>query len=189
MQNRKLMYFCSGELTNDSRNKLKLQNIMISKKMIEDINAQINAEMWAAQLYLAMSIDAWRMGCRGMSHWLRKQHEEELQHAYKFIDYLKTRNAEAALADITRVPKTWKCPNEMFEQALEHERKITERIDALCRTAMSEGDYATFQFLQYFVDEQVEEEASAMEIVDTLKCLKDDMAALYAYDTSLLARA
>lgn len=188
MQNRNLMYFCSGELTNGSRNKLKLQNIMISKKMIEDINAQINAEMWAAQLYLAMSLDAWQMGCRGMSHWLRKQHEEEMQHAYKFIDYLESRNARAALEDITDVPRTWKCPKEMFEQALEHERKITQRIYALCNTAQNEGDYATFHFLQYFVGEQVEEEASAMEIVDTLKCLKDDIAALYAYDASLLDR-
>lgn len=161
---------------------------MISKKMIEGINAQINAEMWAAQLYLAMSIDAWRMGCRGMSHWLRKQHEEELQHAYKFIDYVVDRNAGAALGDITDVPKTWKTPKEMFEQVLEHERKITERIDTLCNIAMNDGDYATFHFLQYFVGEQVEEEASAMEIVDTLKCLSDDIAALYAYDTSLLAR-
>ena len=156
--------------------------------MIEDINAQINAEMWAAQLYLAMSIDAWRMGCRGMSHWLRKQHEEELQHAYKFIDYLESRNAGAALADITGVPKTWKCPKDMFEQALDHERKITGLIDDLCHTATSDGDYATFHFLQFFVGEQVEEEASAMEIVDTLRCLNDDIAALYAYDTSLLAR-
>ena len=161
---------------------------MINKKMIDDINAQINAEMWAAQLYLAMSIDAGRMGCRGMSHWLRKQHEEELQHAYKFIDYLESRNVRAALADITDVPKTWKCPKDMFRQVLDHECKITERIDDLCRTAMSDGDYATFHFLQYFVGEQVEEEASAMEIVDTLKCLDDDIAALYAYDTSLLAR-
>lgn len=161
---------------------------MINKKMIDDINAQINAEMWAAQLYLAMSIDAWRMGCRGMSHWLRKQHEEELQHAYKFIDYLESRNAGASLADIVDVPKTWKCPKDMFEQALEHERKITKNIDNLCHTAMSDGDYATFHFLQYFVGEQVEEEASTIEIVDTLKCLNDDIAALYAYDTSLLER-
>ena len=182
-----LPYLCTVELTNGSYNPLK-QNIMISKKMIDDINAQINAEMWAAQLYLAMSIDAWRMGCRGMNHWLRKQHEEELQHAYKFIDYLESRHVEAELADITDVPKKWKSPKEMFEQALEHERKITQRIDALCREAMSEGDYATFHFLQYFVGEQVEEEASATEIVDTLKCFGDDIAALYAYDTSLLAR-
>lgn len=161
---------------------------MISKKMIEDINAQIHAEMWAAQLYLAMSVDALRMGYRGMSHWLRKQHEEELQHAHKFIDYLESRNVWCDLADITDVPKTWKCPKDMFEQALEHERKITKRIDALCSTAMTEGDYATFHFLQYFVGEQVEEEASTKEIVDMLKCLNDDIAALYAYDTSLLAR-
>ena len=161
---------------------------MITKKMIEDINAQINAEMWAAQLYLAMSIDAWRMGCRGMSHWLRKQHEEELQHAYRFIEYLANRNARAALEDVTGVTKTWKCPQEMFEHALEHERKISQRIYALCNTALNDGDYATFHFLQYFVGEQVEEEASAMEIVDTLKCLGDDVAALYAYDNSLLDR-
>lgn len=165
-----------------------MNSIMISKKMIDDINAQINAEMWAAHLYLAMSNDAWRMGCRGMSHWLRKQHEEEMQHAYKFIDYLESRNVEALLADITDVPTRWKHPKSMFEQVLEHERKITQRIDALCHTAMTEGDYATFNFLQYFVAEQVEEEASAMEIVDTLKCMDDDIAALYAYDTSLLAR-
>lgn len=161
---------------------------MISKKMIENICAQVNAEMWAAQLYLAMSIDAWRMGCRGMSHWLRIQHEEELQHAYKFIDYLESRNVECALADITDVPKTWKCPKDMFEQVLEYERNITSRIDALCSAALSESDYATFHFLQYFVGEQVEEESSAMEIVDTLKYLNADIAALYAYDTSLLAR-
>lgn len=161
---------------------------MISKKMIKDINAQIGAEMWAAQLYLAMSIDVWRMGCRGMSHWLRKQHEEEIQHAFRFIDYLESRNECVELSDITGVPTTWKSPVEMFEQALEHEQMITGRIDDLCRTALDETDFATFQFLQYFVSEQVEEECSVREIADTMKCLGDDIGAVYAYDNSLLAR-
>lgn len=182
-----LTYLCSGDKKKEFLT-LKNLSIMIAKKIIEDINAQIHAEMWAAQLYLAMSIDARRMGARGMSHWLRKQHEEELQHAYKFIDYLESRNATAELADISGVPATWKCPLEMFEQALEHEQMITRRIEVICRTSLNEGDFATFQFLQYFLGEQVEEESWAMEMVDMLKCLGNDTAALYAFDNTLLDR-
>lgn len=161
---------------------------MISKKMIEDLNAQMNAEVFAAQLYLSMSLDAWRMGCRGMSHWLQKQYKEEIQHAFKFISYLKDVNATVELDDIVGVRKRWECPKEMFEQALDHERKITRWIHNLCSAALKEEDYATFNFLQYFVEEQVEEESSVMEIYETLKCMENDLAALYAYDNQLLSR-
>lgn len=188
-----LPYLCIAELSLGIYMKKKCllkktYKIMISEKMIENINAQVNAEMWAAHLYLSMSMNAWRMGCRGMGHWLRKQYEEEMQHAFKFIDYMQDRNAKVTLHDIKEVPTSWECPKCMFEQALEHERKISGCINKLCQQALNEEDYATFHFLQYFVGEQVEEEASVLEIVDTLKCFGDDIGAIYAYDNSLLCR-
>jgi len=161
---------------------------MISIKMQEAINAQINAEMWSAFLYLGMSMDAADHGIKGVSHWFRKQYEEEMGHAYKFIGYLQSQMARVELKPIAEFPTVWGTPLAMFEKAVEHEKKVTAMIHNLCDIAAAEKDYATANFLQWYVNEQVEEEESAQEKVDALKLIGDDKAAFFMFDQGLAAR-
>ncbi len=161
---------------------------MISQKMQEALNTQVNAEMWSAYLYLAMSMDATDKGIKGVAHWFRKQYEEEMEHAFKIVEYLGSQLAKVELKAIEAVPTTWECPLEMYVQALAHEKKITSNINNLCGQAIEEKDYATQNFLQWFVNEQVEEEASVQEIIDTLHFIGDDQAALFMFDNSLKGR-
>ena len=161
---------------------------MISNRMHEAINAQINAEMWSAYLYLAMSLDAAEKGLRGVSNGFRKQYDEEMEHAFKFVGYLGSQLAKVELKPIDAVPATWCCAKKMFEETLTHEKKVTAMIHALCDIAAEEKDYATANFLQWYVAEQVEEEASAQEILDALECVGEDKAAFYMFDKELAAR-
>lgn len=161
---------------------------MISKKMQEAINAQINAEMWSAYLYLAMSMDATDKGIKGVAHWFRKQYNEEMEHAFKFVAYLESQMARVELKPIEKFQTSWKNVAEMYDQTLEHEKKVTALIHNLCDLAAKEKDYATSNLLQWYVNEQVEEEASAQEIIDTLKCIGTDKAAFYMFDKELAAR-
>lgn len=161
---------------------------MISKKMQEAINAQINAEMWSAYLYLAMSVDAADQGLRGVSHWFRKQYNEEMEHAFKFMHYLEEQKARVELQPIAVFPTQWENPLKMFEETLKHEKKVTSLIHNLYELAVDEKDHATSIFLQWYVSEQVEEEASVQDIIDALKCVGDDKAAFYMFDKELAAR-
>lgn len=161
---------------------------MISKKMQEAINAQINAEMWSAYLYLAMSMDATDKGIKGVAHWFRKQYEEEMEHAFKFVAYLEAQMARVELKPIEKFQTSWKNVAEMFDQTLEHEKKVTSLIHNLCDLAAKEKDYATSNLLQWYVNEQVEEESSAQEIIDNLKCIGTDKAAFYMFDKGMSKR-
>ncbi len=158
---------------------------MITEKMQEAINAQINAEMWSAYLYLAMSVDAANYGMKGMAHWFRKQNAEEMEHAYRFMAYLESQFAEVELRPIAEFPTRWGSPMSMFESALRHEKKVTGMINNLYSLATSENDYATSVFLQWYVTEQVEEEESVQTIIDRLKQVEDNPAALFNYDNEL----
>lgn len=161
---------------------------MISKKMQDALNAQINAEMWSAYLYLAMSLDAADKGLAGAAHWFRKQYDEEMEHAFKFIGYMGSQMAKVELKPIAEVPASWNGVTEMYAQTLEHEKKVTAMIHSLCCLASDEKDFATAGFLQWFVNEQVEEEATATGILDALKFIGDDKAAIYAFNKELGAR-
>lgn len=159
---------------------------MISNKMQEAINAQINAEMWSAYLYLSMSMEAADNDMKGIAHWFRKQFNEEMEHAMKFVDYLHSQMARVELKAIDAVPTKWDgCPVKMFEQTLEHEKKVTSLIHNLYEMAVKEKDYATSIMLQWFVNEQVEEEANAQEILNTLKCIGKEKTAFFLYDKEL----
>lgn len=161
---------------------------MISKKMQEAINAQINAEMWSAYLYLAMSMDANDKGMKGVSHWYRKQYEEEMEHAFRFVHYLEEQLARVELKPIEKFKTSWKNMAEMFDETLAHEKVVTGLIHKLCDLAAKEKDYATANMLQWFVNEQVEEEANAAELIETAKCIGNDKAAFYMFDKELAAR-
>lgn len=142
---------------------------MISDKLQKAINEQIVAEMWSANLYLAMSFYLDRKGYCGMAHWMKKQWEEENEHACKMADYVISRGGIAKIDKIDVVPNDFGTPLELFEQVYKHECRVSEMIDKLVDVAASEKDKATQDFLWGFVREQVEEEATASGIVDMIK--------------------
>jgi len=142
---------------------------MISKKMAKEINAQINREFFSAFLYLAMANDALDKGFNGTYKWMTLQFKEEQEHALKFSKYLQDQGVKVELDAMEAPKKAWKSILEMFEDALEHEKKVTAWIYDLNTLAIAEKDYATQCMLKWFIDEQVEEEATANELIDIVK--------------------
>lgn len=161
---------------------------MISKKMQEALNAQINAEMWSAYLYLSMSMDAADKGLGGSAHWFVKQFSEEQEHAEKLAKYLQSQNAKVVLAPIAAVKTQWGSVKEMFADTLEHEQKVTAMIHDLCKLAQEESDFATANMLQWFVNEQVEEEDIARGILEAFEMVEGEKVGTYLLDQKLGAR-
>lgn len=161
---------------------------MISKKMEEAINKQINEEMYSAYLYLSMAAFFAELNLMGFHHWLFVQYHEELEHAEKFYKYLIERGGKVNLMAIKEPDKTWKSPKEAFEAVLKHEQHITGKINELVDLAEAEKDRATFAMLQWFVNEQVEEEAHAQEIVAKLEMIGDHKQGLLMLDRELAQR-
>ncbi len=142
---------------------------MISEKLQEALNGQIAAELWSANLYLSMAFYLEKEGFNGFANWMKKQSQEETEHAYSMADYVIKRGGTARVGAIEAVPQSWNCPLEVFEQVYDHECKVSKMIDSLLDAAIAEGDKATQDFLWTFVREQVEEEATASGIVDRIK--------------------
>ncbi|KKB59567.1 ferritin [Parabacteroides gordonii] len=141
----------------------------LSRKLSDALNEQILAEMWSSNLYLSMSIHFSQLGMDGFAHWMKKQSQEELEHAYTMIDYSIKRGGQVKLEQINVVPTAFGTPLEIFEHVYEHEVHVSELIDKLVDVAAAEKDKATQDFLWGFVREQVEEEATAKNIVEKLK--------------------
>ncbi len=159
---------------------------MIGKKMTAALNEQINKELYSAYLYLAMSAQAEEQNLSGFASWFRVQAGEEVEHAMKFFKYLTEQGARVVLDAIAKPPVSFKSPADMFEETLKHEQKVTASIHALVDLAIKENDHATQSFLKWFVDEQVEEEANAADIVAKLRILgKDSGGALLMLDHQL----
>lgn len=161
---------------------------MLSKKLLDALNAQVNAEFWSAYLYLSMSADAAAKGHKGVANWFAVQFREEQDHARILMNYLLSRGAEVRLAPIAEVRTTWGSPLEMFRDTLEHEKEVTAMIDNLCRIAADDCDFASSNMLVWFVDEQVEEEESAKDLIDALEQVDDSKLGLYMIDKELAAR-
>jgi ferritin len=142
---------------------------MISEKLQNALNEQITAEMWSANLYLSMSFYFEREGFNGFAHWMKKQSQEEMEHAYAMAHYVMERGGVAKVNKIDVVPDGWGTPLEVFEHVYRHECHVSKLIDGLLELAQAEKDYATQNFLWGFVKEQVEEESTAQGIVDKLK--------------------
>ena len=155
---------------------------MISEKLQEAINVQITAEMWSSNLYLSMSFYLQKEGFDGFAHWMRKQSQEELQHAYDLADYVAKRGGAAKVDKIDVVPQGWGSVLEVFEHVYNHECHVSELIDKLVNVASEEKDKASQDFLWGYVREQVEEEATAQDIVDKLKKCNDYAGVLYLND-------
>jgi ferritin len=153
---------------------------MIGPKMQEALNRHVQAEVASSYLYLAMSAWCEAKAWKGFARWLRVQSDEELAHAKKILEFLLARGGEARLGAIEAPPAAFASVNDVFEKVLEHERNVTAFVNDLYGAAQQEKDRAAEVFLQWFVSEQVEEEARAGEIVDRLRMIGDkSSAALY----------
>jgi len=161
---------------------------MLSEKMEKALNEQINAEIYSAYLYLSMSAYLESVDLPGFANWMRVQWQEELAHAQKFYTYVFERDGRVVLAGIEAPPTEWKSPLEAFEETLKHERHVTQRIHDLVRLAREVGDVATENFLQWFVTEQVEEEASAKALIQQLKLVGNEGQGLFLTDRELATR-
>ena len=156
---------------------------MISEKLQNAINEQITAEMWSANLYLSMSFYFEKEGFSGFANWMKKQSQEELEHAYVMADYIIKRGGVAKVEKIDVVPSGWGTPLEVFEHVYKHECHVSKMIAELVSVASAERDNATQDFLWGFVREQVEEEATAQGIVDKIKKAGD--AGIFFIDSQL----
>ena len=158
---------------------------MISEKMQDAINEQINAELYSAYLYLAMNAYFESANLPGFANWMRVQTQEELTHAMKLYDYVNERGGRVTLKAIAQPPVEWDSPLAAFEAAYKHEQKVTGLINELVNLAIAQKDHAANTFLQWFVNEQVEEEKSADEIVQKLRLTGEAPAALFMLDQQL----
>ena len=161
---------------------------MLSQKLHDAINAQINAELWSAYLYLAMSMDAEAKGYKGVANWFYVQFQEEQAHARIFMNYLNSRDAKVTLLPIAEVPATWNSVLDMYKQTLEHEKKVTSLINNLAYIANEDRDFASINRLNWFIDEQVEEEESARDMIATVEAVEDNKYGMYMLDKVLAAR-
>ena len=161
---------------------------MLSNRLHEAINAQINAELWSAYLYLSMSMDAEAQGLKGVANWFYVQYLEEQDHARIFMNYLNSRDAKVTLLPIEEVPSEWNSVLSMFEQTLEHEKKVTSLINNLAAIANEERDFASINRLVWFIDEQVEEEESAREMIAAVESVEGNKYGMYMLDKELAAR-
>lgn len=158
---------------------------MISKKMEKALNDQINAEAYSAYLYLSMAAYFEAENLPGLASWMRIQTQEETVHALKFFDFVNERRGRIVLKAIDQPPKEWESPLAAFEAAFEHEQLVTGRINDLVNLAVQEKDHATNAFLQWFVNEQVEEETSVDTIVQMLKMGEKAPGAMFMIDREL----
>ena len=161
---------------------------MLSKKLQDAMNEQIKNELYSAYLYLSMSAYCEEANLPGFAHWMRLQAQEEEAHAMKFYGFIYERGGRVVLQAIDQPPVEFQSPRAVFEQTLEHEQKVTAMIHDLYALAVQEKDYASQIFLQWFVTEQVEEEASATQILETLKMIGDKGHALIMLDRQLGSR-
>ncbi|MCH5226628.1 MAG: ferritin [Muribaculaceae bacterium] len=161
---------------------------MLEKKLEDALNAQINAELWSAYLYLSMSLHFEHEGRNGIANWFKIQFQEEQAHALALMDYLNARDCKVVLKPIAEVPGSWDSPLAAFKATLEHEKTVTASINALYAMAEEVKDFATRQKLNTFVAEQVEEEETVRQIIDDLSLIGDDGTGLLQLDRELGAR-
>ena len=161
---------------------------MIKDKIEKALNLQLNQELYAFYLYLSMSAYFDSLNLNGFANWMRFQAEEEKTHGLKFYDYILQANGKIDLQQIDAPKKSWKSVLEVFEDTYNHEKKVTESIYDIVDLSIAERDHATHNFLQWFVSEQVEEEATALKILEKIKFLGDNQGALFILDREMGAR-
>ncbi len=158
---------------------------MLSKKVEETLNNQVKLEAYSANLYLSMASWADKEGFPGASEFLYEQYNEENTHMLKIFQYINDREGHAIVPAIEQPPSNFNSIKEIFEKTLEHEKFISSKINELVAVCMSETDFTTVNFLQWYVNEQIEEERTARTILDRLKMLGGDTAKMYLFDRDL----
>lgn len=161
---------------------------MKNKKLELALNEQLNAEFYSAYLYLSMSAYLSSINLNGFSNWTKVQFEEEQTHAMKFYNYINDRGGKVKLLQIDQPKCQWDGIVDVFEEILDHERKVTAMINDLMELALQERDHATSSFLQYFIDEQVEEEANVEDILDQLRLIDGNGTGLFMLDREAKTR-
>ena len=161
---------------------------MLSDKVEKALNVQINEELFSAYLYLAMAAHFESVNLQGIANWMRVQTQEEISHAMKMYNYIFERGGRVILQQISTPSVEWSSPINAFEEVFKHECHISKCINELVNLAIEEKDHATNNMLQWFVAEQVEEEATADEILQKFKLAGDDGAGLFMVDQELALR-
>ena len=161
---------------------------MLTKNMTERLNYQMNREIYSGYLYLGMAAYAASAGLKGFANWFNAQFKEELAHAERIFNYINQRGAKVTLKDIEKPPQKFSSGIDLFRRTLEHEKKVTRMINDLVDLAKSENDIKTVDFLQWFVKEQAEEEATPAGILQKLNQLGNDKGGLLEVDTQLATR-
>ncbi|MEM9941463.1 MAG: ferritin [Planctomycetota bacterium] len=161
---------------------------MLTSKIQSALNKQLNEEMHSAYVYLAMAAEADKMGLPGFTNWFKMQYKEELSHADRFFNFILERDGEVFLDTIAKPEISVESPLSLFEKALDHEKHITSCIFKIKDLAKEESDHATDVFLEWFVSEQVEEEANTRGVIDQLKMVKDNANGLFLIDRELAGR-
>ncbi len=161
---------------------------MLPKKVEQYLNKQINAEFFSAYLYLSMGAYLNEISLFGFANWMRMQYEEEKFHAMKMLDYLLDRGGKLELKSIAKPKHKWKNIIDVFEDVLAHEQQITQSINELVSLSMDQRDHATVNFLQWFVDEQVEEEANVSDLLAQLKLVGGKGSGLFMLDREAAQR-
>ena len=162
---------------------------MLNQKIQDALNEQIKNELYSAYLYLSMAAYCESVNMPGMAHWMRMQELEERMHALKMFDFVNERGGRVVLQAIDQPPAEFKSLLDVFEKTLAHEQKVTAMINDLYALAVQEKDYASQIFLQWFVTEQVEEEDSVGQVIETLKMIGDSRQGLLMLDRELGGRA
>jgi len=161
---------------------------MLNKRMVKALNMQINNELYSAYLYLSMSAHSTFIGLEGFANWFMVQYQEEMVHVMKIYDYVNDQGGQVKLMVVAEPPAEFGSPLDMFEKTLKHERFITKCINDLVDLAVKEKDHATNIFLQWFVTEQIEEEANDNDIISKLKLVGKEGNGLFMIDKELAAR-
>ena len=162
---------------------------MLNPTVQQALNDQVQKELHSAYIYLSMAAYFEAENLPGAAHWMRSQAGEEQEHAMKIFDFIQDRGGRVTLQAIDAPPATFSSPLAVFEASYAHEQKVTKSIHDLYALAIKEGDYPTQVMLQWFIDEQVEEEKNASAIMAQLQMVGDSPAALFMIDRQLAARA
>jgi ferritin len=161
---------------------------MLKEAVEKSLNDQINAEFHSAYLYLSMSAYFEHNGLAGFANWMKVQFEEEQTHALKLFHYINERGGKVQLKPIAEVVTDFDNVIDIYEKTLAHEQMVTDRINNMMDIAIDERDHATKSFLQWFIDEQVEEEAGVEEILNNLKLINGDGQGLLMMDREMAGR-
>lgn len=161
---------------------------MLNVKLESTLNDQLHSELYSAHLYLSMAAYFESENLGGFAHWMRVQYREELSHAMRLFDYINNRNGRVVVPAIEQPPTEFASAQAAMEKTLEHERGVTAKLENLYREAQAQNDYATHVMLEWFIEEQVEEEKSAGEIVEKLQRIGDDVTGLLILDARLAER-